>query len=133
MRLISINHEGGLKFSITIGKHQLTVDRPTDEGGTDAGPMSPELLVAALGACMAGRIVRYCQTKGITAEGITVDLVPELAEDGRRVARIAIDITLPKGFPEDRVVAARRAAEGCVVHNTLHNPPEIDMEFDIAE
>ena len=129
MNLISVNYEGGMKFSIKIGKHELTVDHPESEGGTDAGPMAPELLAAALGACMAARIARYCKTKNLPHEGLSLDLVPELSEDGRRLARIAIDVNLPEGFPEDRKIAARRAAEGCVIHNTLHDPPELDIEL----
>ena len=132
MKLISVNYEEGMRFSVSIGQHQLTVDYPEDEGGNDSGPMAPELLVASLGACMAARIVRYCKTKNLPCEGLSVDLVPELSEDGRRLARIAMDVNLPEGFPEDRKIAARRAAEGCVVHNTLHEPPELDMEIDIG-
>jgi len=131
MNLISVNYEDGAKFSVRIGKHELTIDHPEDEG-EGAGPMAPELLVASLGACMAARIVRYCRTKQLPHEGLSLDLVPELSEDGRRVARITIDVNLPEGFPEDRKIAARRAAEGCAVHNTLREPPEIDMEIDIG-
>ena len=132
LRLVSVEHVEGAKLSVSIGPHQMTADRPVDEGGTDTGPMSSELLVAALGVCMTGRLVRYCQSKKISAEGLCIDLAPELAEDGSRVANITIDVTLPKGFPENRIIAAQRVVDGCAVHNTLHNPPNIDIEFDIA-
>jgi len=132
LRLVSVEHLEGTKLSVSVGPHEILSDRPTDEGGTDTGPMSSELLVAALGACMAGRLVRYCQSKEIPCTGLCVDLASELAEDGSRVAGVAIDITLPEGFPEDRIIAAQRVVDGCSVHNTLHNPPRIDIEFDIA-
>jgi hypothetical protein len=29
------------------------------------------------------------------------------------------------------LVAAQRVVDGCAAHNALHNPPKIDIEFDI--
>ncbi|NOZ22247.1 MAG: OsmC family protein [Planctomycetes bacterium] len=132
LRLVSVEHIEGARLSVNIGPHEIISDRPEDEGGTDTGPMSSELLVAALGACMTGRLARYCQSKDFSTKGLCVDLAPELAQDGSRIASIAVDITLPEGFPEDRLVAAQRVVDGCAVHNTLRNPPKIDIEFDIA-
>ena len=128
MQLVSIEHKDGVEFSVQIGRHSLTVDHPPDEGGQDNGPSPPELMVAALGGCMGYYMARYCQTISQSCKGLCIDLVPELSEDGKRVQKITIDLTPPDDFPEDRIKALLRAADKCVVHNTLRQGPEIDIE-----
>lgn len=128
MQLVSLEHRDGVEFSVRIGKHSFVVDHPPDEGGGDNGPSPPELMVAALGGCMGYYMARYCQTIRQSCKGLSIDLVPELSEDGKRIQRITIDLTPPEGFPQERIRALLRAADQCVVHNTLRHEPEIDIE-----
>jgi uncharacterized OsmC-like protein len=53
----------------------------------------------------------------------------ELADGPKRVARIVVDVELPEGVPEDKLVAIRRIAERCPVHETLRNPPRVDIDI----
>jgi putative redox protein len=129
MSLISIKHENGLRVSAGVGQHKLVLDVPIDQGRTDAGPTPVELLAAALGACMAMHIAKYCKAARLPYEGFGVDLDFQLAKDPLRIGSLAADITPPPGFPEDRKDAIKRPVEQCTVKNTLKESTAVDVEI----
>jgi uncharacterized OsmC-like protein len=129
MDLITVSQKQNQEFAIQVRAHEVTCDMAVSEGGQDHGPHPSELLVGALGACIGKAIARYCQTIQCPSEGITLYLAYQFADNPRRVAGITIDLELPKGFPEDRKKAIRNIIHQCPVHNTLKNPPEIDLEI----
>ena len=129
MSLITIKHENGLRMTASVRNHTWTIDVPPDEGGTDAGPAPVELLTAALGACMAMHIAKYCQTAKLTHEGFSIDLAFQLAKDPTRIGALTVDINLPSGIPEGRKEAVKRAALGCTILNTLKESTAVDVEL----
>ena len=129
MSLITIQHENNLRVTARVRNHKLTLDVPPDEGGADAGPAPAELLTAALGACMAMHIAKYCQTAKLPHEGFTMDLDFQLAKDPLRVGSLTVDINLPPGIPAPRKEAVKRAALQCTVRNTLKETTSVDVEI----
>jgi uncharacterized OsmC-like protein len=129
MSLVSIKHEHGLRVSAEIRQHKLTLDVPAGEGGTDTGPTPVELLAAALGACMAMHIAKYCKAAKLPHEGFGIDLDFQLAKDPLRIGSITVDINLPPNVPEDRLEAVKRAAQQCTVKNTLKETTAVDVEI----
>lgn len=127
MDLITVTCKGGLEVDLGIRDHVVTSDMSPQDGGEDAGPSPAELLSGALGACVAMMVQRYCDSHGYEGE-TAVYLTLQLADDPKRVGSIAIDVELPEGVPEDRKDAVRRVAEKCLVHETLRNPPEVDID-----
>ena len=73
-------------------------------------------------------VQRYCETHGYEGD-VEVCLTLELADDPKRVGGIFIDVELPESVPEHKKEAARRAAEHCLVHETLLCPPRVDIEI----
>jgi len=128
MGLVSIKHENGLRVSADIRGHKLLLDTPADEGGTNAGPSPVELLAAALGACMAMHIAKYCQAAKLPHEGFGVDLDYQLAKDPLRVGSLTVDITLPADFPDNRIEAIKRTVQQCTVKNTFKESTVVDVE-----
>jgi len=128
MSLVTIRHEQGHQVTAAVRNHKLTLDTPTDAGGTDCGPAPVELLTAALGACMAMHIAKYCQTAKLPHAGFTIDLDFQLAHDPLRVGALTVDITLPPGVPDNRHEAIKRAALQCTVKNSLKESTTIDIE-----
>jgi uncharacterized OsmC-like protein len=55
----------------------------------------------------------------------------ELADAPKRVKNIVVDLQVPKDVPEDRIEAIRRVARFCPVHQTLKNPPDVDLDLTI--
>ena len=128
MDLITITRKAGLEFKVCLRGHELTSDMSAVDGGQDAGPAPAELLAISLGTCVAMLVQRYCETHGYEGD-VEVCLTLELADDPKRVGGIFIDVELPEGVPENKKDAVRRAAERCLVHQTLRNPPQVDIEI----
>ena len=128
MSLISFEHQSGKAFKVSVREHEFVSDASQQDGGEDLGPQSAELFVAALGACIGVMVVTYCQTAKLPYEGMEIDCAFDTAPDPKRIAGIALDITMPSDFPKSRRKAVERAAQACLIHNTLHHPPEISIE-----
>jgi len=127
--LISVSQEKGQKFKISVRKHSFYSDMSAQDQGNDEAPSPAELLVSAYGACVGMLIDRYCESHGLSSENVNLDLTYELDNKPRRVKNITIDVSLPESFPENRKGVIRNLAKTCVIHNTLNNPPDIDMEI----
>lgn len=128
MDLITVSRKGGSEFSIRVRGHEVTSDYSEKDGGGDRGPSPVELLAGSLGACIAMMVQSYCQRHGYDGD-VGVSLTLELADAPKRIGGVVVDVELPKGVPEDRMDAIRRMAEHCPIHETLKNPPRMDIDF----
>jgi putative redox protein len=91
--------EGGYWVSARVGAtyfteieartHRLSVDEPVVLGGSDAGPTPYELLLAALGSCMAMTMRMYATRKQWPLEEAHVRLRTAPARDADRGVRVA--------------------------------------------
>jgi putative redox protein len=130
MDLITLKHEKGLCFSVQVRGHKFRVDMPKESKGQDQGPSPADLLAASLGACMGMHMALYAQTAGLSCEGMEMNLVYNLVEElgRRRIQTITLDVSLPQD-PGERGPALLRAAQNCIVRNTLEKGPVIDVEI----
>jgi uncharacterized OsmC-like protein len=129
MDLMTISQVKGKRFTVEIRSHRLESDMHREDGGEDGGMNPVELLVGALGACIGMMVKSYCDMHDLPSEGISIDAVPAIATNPTRLGNVAIDVTLPAGFPEDKREAVLKFAKHCPVHNTLLHPPEIDLDI----
>ncbi len=129
MDLISIERAEGLTFTINARKHTVASDMSVEDGGRDNGLSPAELLAGSLGACIAMNVQHYCTMTGHGDGDVSVSLTYQLLGRPKRIGAIVVDVELPPGVPEDRVEAVRRVAEDCVIHHTLENPPEVDVDI----
>ncbi len=129
MDLISITRKNDLAFNVQVRGHDLTSDLSDKDGGRDTGPSPAELLAGSLGACIGMMVQGYCNRHGYTDGNVSVSLTLELADSPKRIGGIVIDVELPNGIPEDKKESIKRLAERCPVHETLRNPPQVDIEI----
>ena len=126
MAQMTVRHEHGDRFTIGIRGHEVVVDQPAADGGTDFGPTPTELFVGGLVSCVAFYAGRFLDRHGIERDGFSVACEWEMA-NGRpnRVGRIDIHLELPSGFPskhQDRLMAV---VEHCTVHNSMVQMPDV--------
>ncbi len=72
-----VRQGNSLKTTITARHHTWISDEPVADGGEDAGPMATEVLLGAVGACVAMTVRFYAQRKGWPLEGVDIDLEME--------------------------------------------------------
>jgi len=79
---------------------------------------------------MGMHMALYGQAAGLSCEGMEMNMVYNLSdEQGRkRIRTIIIDFSLPQD-PGERGAALLRAAQNCIVRNTLGKRPVVDVEI----
>ena len=129
MDLITVSREDGLQFKIRVRGHEVTTDASVRDGGRDEGLSPVELFAGSVGACIAMMVQSYCERHGYTDGDVGVNLTLELADTPKRISGIVVDVELPNGVPEDKMDAIRRMAERCPLHETLRDPPRVDIDI----
>lgn len=130
MDLISIEHQEEGVFNIRVRNHVVTSELGTDEfEGKDRGPNPTELVVGALGSCIAIMVNSYCKNHGFTDGEVGVSMTYQLADKPKRIDSIVIDLEIPADVPENRIEAIKRVAHLCPVQSTLDNPPKVDIDI----
>jgi len=121
-----IRYLGDLKFEAAARGHRVLCDQPRENWGSDAGMTPPEFLLVSLGTCAAYYSAQYLWSRGLDAEKLTVRVGAEKAAQPTRLGSFVIDVEMPDLDPKhcDRL---RRAVKSCLIHNTLCQPPAIDL------
>jgi putative redox protein len=118
MKATARREGAGLRHSVTIRDHHLTVDEPLDVGGDDAGPDPLELLAVSLASCTAITMEMYATRKGWDIGHVEVDVEYSPAERGCPT-KFDLVMRLPESLPEDQLEKLRVIAAKCPVHRAL--------------
>ena len=73
--------------SLRCGRHEMLSDERPARGGTDAGPMPFEYLLAGLGACTSITLRMYAERKGWSIGAVTVSVALHQGKEGRTIER----------------------------------------------
>ena len=123
----TIHYIDNVAFEATIRGHRIVTDLPPAEGGHDTGPTPPELVLAGLGTCAGFYALQYLKLHSLPKAGLSVRVTAEKQIQPRpaRMAQFRIEVTVPSASEKD-VPGLLRAVKGCLIHNTLTNPAEIE-------
>ncbi|HEX5044378.1 MAG TPA: OsmC family protein [Candidatus Polarisedimenticolaceae bacterium] len=113
---------GGDRVVVTAGTQEIV----TDQDGSAPDPFT--LFLASIGACAGYYVARFCRQRGIPTEGIALTQRFEKDQNGR-VREIALELTLPDGFPDAYRGAVLRAAETCKVKRHLEAPLPVRLHL----
>ena len=104
-----------------------------------AGPMTIEassaemayspfhMLASSLATCIFSVINSWATHAKIPVDDLVIDVRWKFADEPHRVSDLDVAFDW-KSLPPNRIAAARRVAELCTVHATLHHPPTISVE-----
>jgi len=121
---------GKRKFKTTIRGHEIIADIPEEKGGEDTAPTPVEAMIAALGSCAGIFASRYLETAKISAENMSLEVDWDYADNPQRLGRADITVKLPGVELGKRESGLISAVKKCIVHNTLKNPPEMDVKIE---
>jgi putative redox protein len=107
--------------------HTVFVDQPVEDGGNDAAPTPTELFLAGLASCVAFYARRYLARHDIATQGFAVSLQYQMGSGPARVATAGVVLTPPPALPTERFEAFLAVASHCTVHNSLTQPPLIEV------
>ncbi len=126
---MKITFPGGKRVNAEWNGRVIATDQPVEAGGEGTAPTPFDCFLASLGTCAGIYALGFCQQRGISTEGLELTQRAEFGErEGKmRLSRVAIEITLPPGFPEKYRTAIVKAAELCAVKKAIMDPPELTV------
>lgn len=126
---VQVEHLGAVQFEIKARQHTIACDQPAENGGFDEGMTPPELMLASLGSCAAFYAAAYLRKFKLAAEGTRVHVIADKKKDPARLDDFRITIDVPGGLDPKHIEGVERAVHQCLIHNTLLNPPKIEIEI----
>lgn len=104
----------GTQLLCTARSHTVVTDRPLDEGGTDAGFTSGEMLLLAIGSCASGNLRRHFMEQGTPCRELSLDVRFDTPIASGRRDRIIIDLNVDENLCTDRECLRRAVLSGGV-------------------
>jgi len=124
---MKVTFPGGKRVNTEWNGFVIPTDQPVANGGEGSAPTPFDYFLASLASCAGIYVLSFCQQRDIATEGLSITQQMEFVagEDGKkRVAKVAMEIELPHGFPEKYRNAIIKTAELCTVKKAIINPPE---------
>lgn len=113
---------------VTVGPHQIVADLPADEDGDDAGPSPHDLLIAALGSCIAMTVQWSAQKHKLALEHVEVRLTQSRTADGHL---FRVSVVLSGDLNDADRAQLQHAAEACPISRTLTHGIAIETRVSV--
>ena len=125
---VTVEYLGAVQFEVRARNHTIACDQPEENGGFDEGMTPPELLLASLGTCAGYYAAEYLRTRQLPTAGMRIRVTAEKAKSPARLSSFKIEVHLPAALDDRRREGVVRAIHSCLIHNTLLNPPKIELD-----
>ena len=132
----------GYRTEMLARDHVFYADEPASEGGSDTAPTPTEMVLGALGACIAITARLYAQRKGWPLEGVDITLdierftgsdYPGYSGDAKFIHEVKDQIVFYGPLDEDQRLRLLDIAGRCPVHRIIENPAVFVEELLAAE
>jgi putative redox protein len=123
----SFRYLGDLRVEAQHGPSQTTLitDAPVDNQGRGESFSPTDLVGSALGACMLTLMGIVAKRHQLDLSGATARVSKEMSATApRRIARLSVEIHVPREFAAEDKTRLEQAALTCPVRHSLH--PDID-------
>ena len=119
-------YTGDKHCEITHGpsRSSIETDAPRDNQGKGERFSPTDLMGASLASCILTTMAIMAERDGLDIRGAKARVTKEMHANPRRIARLPVDVEMPKGISAKDRVRLEAAAHSCPVHRSLH--PEID-------
>jgi len=124
---------GGMKVNAHFNNFTIYTDQTKRAGGDESSPEPFSYFLSSLATCAGLFVLRFCQTRNISTEGIQLRQSHHWNKEQKRVDNIHLEIELPSSFPEKYAPALIRATNECAVKKALMNPPQIDVTTRVVD
>jgi putative redox protein len=130
---VKVTFPGGVRVQADYKGFKVLTDQPAYAGGEGSAPSPFDLFLVSLATCAGYFVVAFCRERGIPIADGGVALKVERNPETRMIAKIAINIDLPAGFPEKYRNAVVKAADICTVKSLILNPPVFAVTAEIRK
>lgn len=127
MSTMKVTFPGGKRVDAEYAGFTVRTDQPPKAGGEGSAPQPFDLFLASIATCAGIYVKGYCDTRGIPAENVGLEMRIERDPEAHRVSKLVIEIRLPPDFPEAHKAAVVRAADLCAVKKHILDPPAFEV------
>jgi len=96
----------------------------------DSAPMPIEMLGVSLGTCIALYVQQFCQTRGLSCDGMRVEVDQIGARNPNRVGQFAVHVVLAQPLPPAYAEMLERVVRSCPAHGTLEHGADVIVHID---
>lgn len=128
---IKVTFPGNKKVDAQINGFTVHTDQRVADGGDGTAPAPFELFLASIGTCAGIYVLGFCESRGISAEGIEIEQRPIYDPVQRRIGKIELEIKVPENFPEKYKDTLINVANLCAVKKALENPPTFETYVSV--
>lgn len=131
MKTSSIKYLGNLRTEATHLRsgNKIITDAPVDNHGKGEAFSPTDLASTALASCMITVMGIAANTHEIDMEGTHAEVLKVMADNPRRIARIEIDLFMPKRIYNQTKTILEKTARTCPVGKSLHPDCEEILRF----
>ena len=120
---------GGFQARVTARDHELTIDEPESDGGSNAGMMPTEALCASLASCFCLALAFAASKRGRELPGLRVTVRTQRV--GRELRYGPFRVEAHADVPDEEMAPLMQQARRlCWVSNTL--APGVDLEYSFT-
>lgn len=133
-----VRWQGGYETEIDLGEHgPVTGDEPVELAGTNKGPSPEEMLLGAVGQCLAVGYAGAASARGIRINSLEIDVAGHVnlpaaygVEEGHPgFDRIEVNVNLDSDAPAEELEDLhRKVVERAPIPQTVSRPVEVDVK-----
>lgn len=130
---ITVSFPGGKKVNTDIGGHTISTDQPIQYGGTGTAPAPFDYFLASIATCAGFYALDFILQRNLPTEGLSLTMKLEKDPEKKKISKIILDVTTPKGFPAKYTEALTRSVNLCAVKRHIAEPPEFETHVKLME
>jgi putative redox protein len=111
--------------------HRILIDRPSDKGGADAGPMGGELFLAAIGGCFMSNLLAAIEARKAGVSEVRTEVTGTIVDAPSRFSVVELYVEA-NGRAEDLERLVEIADRGCIMMNTLRDVLDVRIRTGVA-
>ena len=123
---IKITFPGNKKVDAHVDEFVIHTDQRKESGGDATAPAPFEHFLASIGTCAGIYIKGFCDSRGLSTDGIEIEEKIEYDTINRRIGKLILEILVPPEFPEKYRDALVHTANLCAVKKYIQEPFEIE-------
>ena len=128
---VQLKQKGDTSSLLSLGEHQIIIDRPVEKDGHGEGPMGGQVLLMSVAGCFASTLYAAAKARGLRIEGLEIIVKGQLSEGPpKRFESLTLEVTGGScGDPTMFSKLLKIAEKGCIAVNTVKN----GLNFEITE
>jgi putative redox protein len=130
---VEIEQVGPSTGQATARTHTVFVDRPTDKGGHDRGPLGGEYLLVSLGGCFLSTLLAAVKTRGADVSNVRVSVAGTIGGVPERFESMAVRVKAAYKDQDEMRKLLLIAERGCLVTNTLKDAVALSLHLEPSE